>query len=124
VPPPVAVTRFAVFNQPQDVDLSGQTPIRLSYEQDFISFDFAALDFNKPEKNQYAYQLEGFDQDWIDAGTRPYASYTNVPGGHYTFRVKASNGDGVWNATGVSLPIEITPPVWETWCSGCWASHC
>jgi PAS domain S-box-containing protein len=115
VPPPVAVTRFAVFNQPQDVDLSGQTPIQLSYEQDFISFDFAALDFNKPAKNQYAYKLEGFDQDWIEAGTRPYASYTNVPGGNYTFRVKASNGDGVWNAVGVSLPIEITPPIWETW---------
>ena len=59
--------------------------------------------------------MEGFDQDWVDAGTRPYASYTNVPGGNYTFRVKASNGDGVWNATGVSLPIEITPPVWEMW---------
>ena len=115
VPPPVAVTRFSVFNQPQNVDLSGQTPIKLSYEQDFLSFDFAALDYNKPEKNQYAYQLEGFDQDWIEAGTRPYASYTNVPGGNYTFRVKASNGDGVWNATGVSLPIEITPPVWEMW---------
>jgi PAS domain S-box-containing protein len=114
VPPPIAVTRFSVFNQPQPVDLSGQTPIKLSYEQDFISFDFAALDYNKPEKNQYAYKLEGFDQDWIEAGTRPYASYTNVPGGNYTFRVKASNGDGVWNAMGVSLPIEITPPIWET----------
>ncbi len=114
-PPPVAVTRFTVFNQPQDVDLSGQTSIQLSYQQDFISFDFAALDFNKPQKNQYAYKLEGFDQDWIEAGPRPYASYTNLPGGHYTFRVKASNGDGVWNAAGISLPIEITPPVWETW---------
>jgi PAS domain S-box-containing protein len=114
VPPPVAVTRFAVFNQPQDVDLSGQTPIQLSYQQDFISFDFAALDYNKPQKNQYAYKLEGVDQDWIEAGTRPYASYTNLPGGDYMFRVKASNGDGVWNATGVSLPIAITPPVWET----------
>jgi PAS domain S-box-containing protein len=115
VPPPVAVTRFNVFNQPQNVDLSGQTPIKLSYDQDFISFDFAALDYNKPEKNQYTYKLEGFDQDWIEAGTRPYASYTNVPGGSYTFRVKASNGDSMWNSTGVSLPIEITPPVWETW---------
>jgi PAS domain S-box-containing protein len=114
MPPPVAVTRFVVFSQPLDVDLSGQTPIKLSYEQDFISFDFAALDYNKPEKNQYAYKLEGFDQEWVEAGTRPYASYTNLPGGTYTFRVKASNGDGVWNSTGVSLPIEITPPVWET----------
>ena len=115
IPPPVAITRFAVFNEPLDVDLSGQTPIQLSYQQDFISFDFAALDFNAPQKNQYAYKLEGFDPDWVDAGNRPYASYTNVPGGNYTFRVKGSNGDGVWNATGISLPIEITPPVWEMW---------
>jgi PAS domain S-box-containing protein len=115
VPPPAAVTSFAVFNQPQNVDLSGQAPIKLSYEQDFISFDFAALDFNAPGKNLYAYKLEGFDQDWVEAGTRSYASYTNLPGGNYTFRVKAANGDGVWNATGVSLPIEITPPIWETW---------
>ena len=125
VPPPVAVTRFSVFNQPQKVDLSGQTPIQLSYQQDFISFDFAALDYNKPEKNQFAYKLEGFDQDWIEAGTRPYASYTNLPGGNYTFRVKASNGDGVWNCDGRLPPDrDYAARLGNMVVPCCWASSC
>lgn len=114
IPPRVAVTRFDVFNHPLSVDLSGSQTIELSYKQDFISFEFAALDFQAPQKNRYAYKLEGFDPDWIDAGNRRYASYTNLPGGQYVFRVKASNSDGIWNETGVALPIVITPPVWQT----------
>jgi PAS domain S-box-containing protein len=113
--PKVAVTGFQVFNQPLQVDLSGRTPIQLSYKQDFISFEFAAFDFQAPQKNQYAYKLEGFDKDWIQAGNRRYATYTNLPGGQYTFRVKASNSDGVWNETGTMIPITITPPIWQTW---------
>jgi PAS domain S-box-containing protein len=113
--PQVAVTEFQVFNQPLKVDLSGHTPIELSYKQDFISFEFAAFDFQAPLKNQYAYKLEGFDKDWIQAGNRRYATYTNLPGGQYIFRVKASNSDGVWNETGVAIPITIIPPVWQTW---------
>ena len=97
------------------VDLSGHEPIQLSYKQDFISFEFAAFDFQAPQKNQYAYKLEGFDKDWIQAGNRRFATYTNVPGGQYVFRVKASNSDGVWNEKGVAIPIFITPPVWQTW---------
>ncbi|HET9913702.1 MAG TPA: two-component regulator propeller domain-containing protein [Anaerolineales bacterium] len=113
--PQVAVTGFQVFNQPLKVDLSGHEPIELSYKQDFISFEFAAFDFQAPQKNQYAYKLEGFDKDWVQAGYRRYATYTNLPGGHYTFRVKASNSDGVWNETGITIPVSITPPVWQTW---------
>jgi PAS domain S-box-containing protein len=113
--PQVAVTEFQVFNQPLKVDLSGHQPIELSYKQDFISFEFAAFDFQAPLKNQYAYKLEGFDKDWIQAGNRRYATYTNLPGGQYTFRVKASNSDGVWNETGIALPVSITPPVWQMW---------
>lgn len=115
VAPQVAVTGFQVFNQPLKVDLSGREPVRLSYKQDFISFEFAAFDFQAPQKNQYAYKLEGFDKDWIQAGNRRYATYTNLPGGQYNFRVKASNSDGVWNETGVAIPISITPPIWQTW---------
>src|SRR5262249_32019236 len=70
-----------------------------------------------PQKNQYAYMLEGFDKDWIPAGNRRFAAYTNVPGGQYVFRVKASNSDGVWNDKGVAIPIFIDPPVWQTWWS-------
>ncbi len=115
VAPQVVVTRFEVFNEPLSVDLSGRAPIQLSYKQDFISFEFTAFDFHSPQKNQYAYQLEGFDADWIRAGNRRYATYTNLPGGEYVFRVKAANSDGVWNETGVAIPVFITPPLWQTW---------
>jgi len=68
-----------------------------------------------PQKNQYAYQLEGFDKDWNHIGTRRRASYTNVPHGTYLFRVKGSNNDNVWNETGTKLKITILPPPWKTW---------
>jgi PAS domain S-box-containing protein len=115
IPPQVALTGFEVFNKPVKVDLSGHGPIQLSYKQDFISFEFTAFDFQAPQKNQYAYMLEGFDKDWIPAGNRRFATYTNLPGGQYVFRVKASNSDGVWNDKGVAIPIFINPPVWQTW---------
>jgi len=115
VPPPVAVTEFEVFNEPLARDLSGETPIRLSYQQNFITFEFAALDFRAPQKNRYAYILEGFDKNWIQTQDRRYVTYTNLPGGEYVFRVKAANSDGVWNAIGISIPVIVTPPVWETW---------
>jgi hypothetical protein len=115
VPPPVVLTGFDVFNEPLSIDLSGREPIRLNYRQDFISFEFAAFDFQAPQKNQYAYMLEGFNEDWIHAGNRRYATYTNLPGGQYIFRVKASNSDGIWNETGAAIPVMIAPPVWRTW---------
>ena len=115
VPPQVAITGFKIFNTPAAVDLSGMLPLKLNYDQNFISFEFAALDFQAPGKNHYAYKLEGFDKDWVDAGTRNYASYTNLPGGSYVFHVRAANSGGVWNETGVSLPLGVTPPFWMTW---------
>jgi PAS domain S-box-containing protein len=114
-PPPVVVTGFRVFNQPVAADLSGLTPIRLAYTDNFIAFEFVALDFHAPQKNQYAYKLDGFDKDWVNAGARRYASYTNLRGGNYTFRVKAANNDGIWNESGVAIPLQVTPPIWETW---------
>jgi PAS domain S-box-containing protein len=115
LPPPVAITAFRIFNEPASADLSGETPIQLSYNQNFVAFDFVALDFHAPQQNQYAYKLEGFDKDWVMAGTRRYASYTNLPGGNYVFRVKASNNDGVWNEDGAAVSIHIVPPIWQTW---------
>ena len=112
VPPPLVITAFKKFNQ--TIDLSADEPIQLSFQDNFISFEFAALDFNAPEKNQYAYQLEGIDKDWVFAGTRRYVSYTNLPGGKYVFRVKGSNNDGIWNESGITIPIKITPPFWQT----------
>jgi ligand-binding sensor domain-containing protein/signal transduction histidine kinase len=112
---PVVITAFQKFNQTVLSDLSPDQTIQLSHNDNFFSFEFAALDFTAPEKNQYAYMLEGFDKDWIEAGTRRYASYTNLGGGNYTFRVKGTNSDGVWNEVGISIPITITPPFWQTW---------
>ncbi len=115
IPPPIVITSFAKFNQKVRTDLSEGEHIELSYKDNFISFEFAALDYTAPEKNQYAYMLEGFDQDWVNAGTRRYSSYTNLNGGDYIFRVKGSNSDGVWNEEGSAVRITVTPPIWETW---------
>ena len=115
VPPEIVITDFKIFNEPVKVDLDGSKPITLKYSQDFIAFDFASLDYHAPQKNQYAYKLDGFDEDWVQAGTRRYASYTNLPGGKYVFHIKGSNNDGVWNEAGLSIPIIVTPPFWQTW---------
>ena len=113
LPPPIVITAFKKFNQTERKDLAGNEKVNLSYQDNFISFEFAALDFSAPEKNQYAYKLEGFDKDWIYAGTRRYASYTNLRGGNYIFKVIGSNQDGVWNDMGASVAISILPPVWS-----------
>lgn len=113
LPPPVVITDFSIFNTPQPFNPA--ETIRLNYDQNFISFEFAALDYHDPRNNQYAYKLEGFDEDWVQAGARNYASYTNLPGGDYTFRVRAANSDGVWNETGAALKLTVTPPFWQTW---------
>ncbi|MCL4705523.1 sigma 54-interacting transcriptional regulator [bacterium] len=115
--PPVVITQFNVFDKPLALPaaLSSLGEIKLSYRQNFFSFDFVALDFAAPMENQYAYKLEGFDPDWVQSGTRRFASYTNVDPGEYVFRVKGANSDGVWNEQGAALNIAITPPFWRTW---------
>jgi signal transduction histidine kinase/ligand-binding sensor domain-containing protein len=103
-----------VFTLPKTID--DLTQLTLSYKQNLLSFEFAALHFTNPKKNQYAYKLQGQDEDWIytDAKNRR-ATYTNLPSGNYTLRIKASNRDGYWNEQGKSLNITVTPPPWETW---------
>ena len=114
--PSVVINSFKVFDQEIPVDFFNlKNPLRLNYDQNYFSFEFAALSFDNAAKNQYAYNLEGFDQQWVYSGNRHYAAYTNVPGGHYTFRVKAANVDGVWNETGLSVPIFIAIPWWQQW---------
>ncbi len=111
-PPVVALTAFKIFDKPVKDHPAGLT---LSYKQSFFAFEFAALEFTQPDKNQYAYKLEGFDPDWTYCGNRRFASYTNVDGGNYVFRVKACNNDEVWNDGGLAIPIRVTPPPWKTW---------
>ena len=112
-PPRVALTNFFIYNQPAPVDwLSGQ-PVRLAYQQDFIAFEFAVLDFHVPQKNRLFYRLEGFDKDWIQAANGGYTSYTNLPGGSYIFRARGANNDGVWSENELAIPIEVARPLWE-----------
>ena len=95
--------------------ISETDKIILSYEEDIITFEFAALDYSAPEKNQYAYKLENFNEDWIYSGSHRSATYTHLPSGEYVFRVKASNNDGIWNETGIAIKLIITPPWWSRW---------
>jgi len=122
--PPIYLTDFKVLNKPYDLD-SSITDIRrieLAHHQNFFSFEFAALDYVAPTKNQYAYKLEGLDQDWIYCGNRHFANYTDVDPGEYDFRVKGSNNDGLWNEQGASVSIIIHPPWWQTsWAYGLYA---
>jgi signal transduction histidine kinase/ligand-binding sensor domain-containing protein/CheY-like chemotaxis protein len=114
--PPVRVTSFKVFDSVPATtqDVADLREIRLTHEENFVSIEFASLDFADPPSNRYAYMLEGFDKDWIYSGSRRYASYTNLPGGDYLFRVKASNNHDVWNEDGVRLRIVVSPPFWVT----------
>jgi signal transduction histidine kinase/ligand-binding sensor domain-containing protein/DNA-binding response OmpR family regulator len=87
--------------------------IRLDYKQNF-ALSFVALNYTNPKQNQYAYKLEGFDKDWNYTGTTNTASYTNLDPGHYTFKVKASNNDGVWSKQETQIKIYVKPPFWAT----------
>ncbi|MCP4396116.1 MAG: hypothetical protein GY801_02230, partial [bacterium] len=121
--PPLVFTDFQIFNSsillrtdrdsPLQKTISEAEQIVLSHKDRIFSFEFAALDYTNPEKNRYAYMMEGFDPDWTDAGTRRTATYTNLPAGRYIFRVKGSNSDGVWNDTGTSITLIVIPPFWQ-----------
>ena len=88
--------------------------IQLNHSQNFISFEFAALCYENPARNQYTYMLSGLDETWRNVGNRNFAVYTNLPGGQYTFMVRGSNSDGIWNKEGAQIDVIIQPPFWET----------
>ncbi len=121
--PPVVITDFKIFNQPLPIGtadsplqkhISQTKELKIDYEYSVLTFEFAALNYQSPAKNQYAYYMEGFDKDWIYSGAKRNATYTNLNPGTYTFRVKASNNDGVWNETGTALTIKILPAYYQT----------
>jgi ligand-binding sensor domain-containing protein/serine phosphatase RsbU (regulator of sigma subunit) len=116
-PPDIVITSIRLFgeelvNEKQPYDIS---EIELSHNQNVISFEFAATDFTQPEKNNYAYILEGFDRNWVSSGNRRFVNYTNLDPGVYTFKVRASNADGTWNNTGIAIKLRIVPPFWKAW---------
>lgn len=124
--PPVVITDFLLFNSsvgltsekkrtPLQQVISQTRDLTLSYQDKVFSFEFAALDYTAPMKNQYAYRLEGFDNQWIPADNRRFATYTNIDPGNYVFRVKASNNSGIWNNAGAAINITVLPPFWKTW---------
>ncbi len=128
-PPRVVLTEMRLFDQTvrpgpesplrQPLDITNS--IRLGYAQRDVSFSYAALDFMHPEGNRYAYRLEGYDDRWREVGMQRQATYTNLPPGRYTFRVKAANSVGVWNEEGTAVELTILPPWWRTWWRTWWA---
>ncbi|WP_345954379.1 two-component regulator propeller domain-containing protein [Mucilaginibacter sp. PAMB04168] len=123
--PPVYITGLQIFNKDVLPDTTGNSVLRqdisqtktlkLNYKQSTLSFQFAALNYNAPENNRYIYKLEGLDDTWYDASQSRKASFTNLSPGKYTFHVKASNNDGVWNPHESVIKVIITPPTWATW---------
>lgn len=122
--PPIVLTDFKISNKSVDFQatdsplkqpISEVESITLSYKDKVFSFEFAALDFTDPSRNQYAYMLEGFDKNWQFIGNSRTATFTNIDPGRYTFRVKGSNNDGIWNEEGTSIQLIILPPWWQTW---------
>jgi len=121
--PPLVITDFQIFNQPSGMknndairtSIFNSKEVVLSYNQNDFSFQFTALDYNAPGMIQYAYKMEGFDDDWIYSGTRRFVTYTNLDPGEYVFLVKATNSDGLWNDETAKIFIIINPPFWATW---------
>jgi len=124
--PDVLITDFLIMNTPVKIgekindeivlekNITETKEIIISYKTNFVTFNFAALHFAKPEKNTYAYILQGFESNWNYVGNKHYASYSYLPPGKYIFRVKAANPNGYWNENGASLVLVITPPFYQT----------
>jgi ligand-binding sensor domain-containing protein len=111
---PIVITQFKLF----DSIIKGAHELKeivLNYNQNYFSFEFSSLSFYNPAKNQYAYKLEGVDKDWVYSGSRRYVGYTNINPGKYTFRIKGTNNDGIWNEKGAFLILTVKPPWWRTW---------
>ncbi|MBP8791796.1 MAG: response regulator [Lutibacter sp.] len=113
--PPVSITEILVNNKPFLAENKTKKEITLEHNQNVFSFNFIALSYSQPEKNQYAYKLEGFDKEWNYIENKKSATYTNLDAGKYLFKVKASNSDGVWNEQGASIIVTILPAPWRTW---------
>jgi signal transduction histidine kinase len=106
-----------VKNKPVDsaVFIDTVTSYKLHYNENRVTFNYVGLYYKDPLATQYAYKLEGYDKDWMQAGTQRTITYTNLSPGTYTFHVKAANADGVWSTKDENITIIISPPWWQTW---------
>lgn len=114
--PNIEITAVEVLSDKSSkrIPLGVDRTIELSHRNNLVTIEFSALDFTDPLKNNYAYKLEGVEDEWINLGNRRYATFSNLSPGKYTFHVKGSNSDQVWNEEGAALKIIIDTPVWET----------
>jgi ligand-binding sensor domain-containing protein len=112
--PPVYLTDFKIFNTSYSNLLYNNT-IKLSYRQNYFTIEFAAPDYSFPQPVQYEYMLENFDKEWVETGARNNVVFSNLPGGEYTFRVRATNNPGTWSEMEHPMKIIITPPFWKRW---------
>ena len=114
--PQVVLTSLTQGDNPivTNSSLATTQNVVLHWPENLLEFEFAALSYSQPNKNQYAYKLEGFDTGWHFIGTKRDGRYTNLPGGEYTLLLKASNSDGIWNETPVRINVTVVPPFWQT----------
>jgi diguanylate cyclase (GGDEF)-like protein len=113
--PTTVLTQILKLDQPATPAPEMLKDLSLGHGDSVVTFRFAALDFSGPEENRYAYRLDGFDKDWVSADSSRQATYTNLDGGDYVFRVHAANADGHWNETPIALHVHVAPPPWATW---------
>jgi ligand-binding sensor domain-containing protein/signal transduction histidine kinase len=115
--PPLVLTSLTQNGTPIEPDRPVGTikDFTLRWPQNNFEFEFAALSYAEPTKNQYAYMLDGFDQDWYYSGTRRDGRYTRLPGGTYTLLLRGSNNDGVWSQAPLAIKVTVIPPFWQTW---------
>ena len=111
-PPQIVIQSAIVGDEPVDLNFN---KVNVPWYDNKIVFDFAALSYRNPSKNQYSYFMDGYEADWVYSGNRRFATYTNLPAGDYTFKVKGSNNDGIWNQEGESITVKVFPPPWQTW---------
>lgn len=111
LPPPVAIERILVDDLPRSLD----RPLILPPGVTRLEVQYAGLSFPQPQRVRYRYRLEGFDKQWIDAGGRRAAFYTNLPPGRYRFHVVAANNDGVWNNAGAWVDVRMEPHFYQTY---------
>ncbi len=114
---PIVLTGFRKFNKNirLDTSITEAHTLTLPYSDNFISFEYTQLNYTNPQKNYYAYKLDGFDGEWIEAGSVREATYTNLDPGEYTFRVKAANHDGIWGEREATVRLVVLSPWWRTW---------